>query len=163
MSEIKKSKITEMKIPFYKAEGVDEFGVPKQVPDKDQYGNVTFSLTMENGDNGLLKAQKNFERFAVGQEIEYTIEEKESKQGKKYNVIRLPKQEGGGYSSGGGSKYYGRAKQKVAYKADQVSFGMSYAKDLLIAGTIEKDQLGAMAAYLTESMWTQLDKIEGLE
>ena len=163
MSEIKKSKITERGFPFLKNAGVDDFGVPKQEPEKDQYGNITLSLTMENGDNGLLKAQKNFERFAVGQEIEYTIEEKESKQGKKYNVIRLPKQDAGGYSGGGGGSKY-QPKKKEAYKADMISFGFSYAKDLMVADKLPGDsKMGEMASMLVKSMWKLLDEIEGLE
>jgi hypothetical protein len=159
--EIKKSKITESKFPFTKQEGVDDFGMPKQVPEKDDYGNVTLSITLENGDNGLLKAQKNFERFKVGEELEYTIEEKESKAGKKYNMLRLPKKDGG-YSGGGGSKY--QPKKKIAYKADMVSFGFSYAKDMAIADKLPEDsKMGEMAVLLVKSMWKLLDEIEGLE
>ena len=164
--ETKKSKIKERKVAFYKEDGVDELGMPKKVPDKDQYGNITFSLTMENGDNGLLKAQKDFERFNEGQEIEYTIEEKESQQGKKYNVIRLPKQDRGSYSGGGGSRY--QPKKKVAYKADMVSFGFSYAKDIFVAGKMpvvddKEVTLGDLGKMLTKTMWKTLDELEGLE
>ena len=166
MSEIKKSKITERKIPFLKTEGIDEFGVPKQVPEKDQYGNITFSLTMENGDNGLIKAQKNFERFVEGQEIEYTIEEKESQAGKKYNVIRLPKQDGGSYSGGGSSKW--QPKKRDAYKADCIGYAFGYAKDIFIADKIPEIEgkqitLGDLGKMLAKTMWKLLDEIEGLE
>lgn len=162
--ETKTSKIKESKYPFMVQEGTDEFGMPKQVPEKDQYGNITLSLTMDNGDNGLLKAQKDFDRFQVGKEIEYTIEEKESKAGKKYNVIRLPKKDGAGYSGGGGGASKYTPKKKTAYKADMVSFGFSYAKDLFIADKLPEDaKMGTMAELLVKNMWKMLDEIEGLE
>jgi hypothetical protein len=160
--EIKKSKITESKFPFTKQEGVDDFGMPKQVPEKDDYGNVTLSITLENGDNGLLKAQKNFERFKVGEELEYTIEEKESKAGKKYNMLRLPKKDGGYSGGGGGSKY--QPKKKIAYKADMIGYGFAYAKDMFIADKLpEGVKLADMATAYVKNMWKLLDEIEGLE
>jgi len=157
--ETKKSKVTEKKVAFTKEEIDPETGIPTQVASKDNYGNISFNVAFENGDKGLWKVQKNFDYFKEGQEAEYTIEKKTSSKGNEYFVIGIPKQE---KSFGGGSKY--TPKKKIAYKADMVSFGFSYAKDLMVAEKLPPDtKLGEMAGLLVKTMWKLLDEIEGLE
>jgi len=157
--ETKKSKVTEKKVAFTKEETDPETGIPTQVASKDNYGNISFNVAFENGDKGLWKVQKNFDYFKEGQEAEYTIEKKTSSKGNEYFVVGIPKQE---KSFGGGSKY--TPKKKIAYKADMVSFGFSYAKDLMVAEKLPRDtKLGEMAGLLVKAMWKLLDEIEGLE
>jgi len=157
--ETKKSKVTEKKVAFTKEEIDPETGIPTQVAEKDKYGNITLNVSFENGDKGLWKVQKNFDYFKEGQEAEYTIEKKTGSKGNEYFVIGIPKQE---KSFGGGSKY--QPKKKIAYKADMVSFGFSYAKDLMVAEKLPPDtKLGEMAGLLVKAMWKLLDEIEGLE
>ena len=157
--ETKKSKVTEKKVAFTTEVVDSETGIPTQVAAKDNYGNISFNVSFENGDKGLWKVQKNFDYFKEGQEAEYTIEKKVSAKGNEYFVIGIPKQD---KSFGGGSKY--TPKKKIAYKADMIGYGFSYAKDIMIAGKLpEESKLGDMAGLLVKSMWKLLDEIEGLE
>ena len=146
-----KSKVIDKQYAFLDGAGV---------PQKDQYGNVSFNIKFENGDEGLWATKPdNADYFKIGEEQEYEITDKTSASGKAYKKITRPQKD---FQKGGGAKY--TPKKKVAYKADMVSFGFSYAKDLMIADKLpEGTKLGEMGPMLVKAMWKMIDEIEGLE
>jgi len=167
--ETKKSKVTEKKVAFTKEEIDPETGIPTQVPQKDNNGNITFNVSFENGDKGLWKVQKKFDYFQEGKESEYVIEKKISTKGNEYFAISIPKQDKPAY--GGGSKY--QPKKKDAYRADMIGYGFSYAKDMQVndkllvvedkEGGVTVGKFVGIATAITKAMWKLLDEIEGLE
>lgn len=69
---------------------------------QDQYGNYSYIVEFENGDNGFFKTktdQVGSIGLVIGQEFEYTIEKKLSKAGKEFFVIAKPK---AAFNPGGG-------------------------------------------------------------
>lgn len=114
----------------------------------DSYGNSSFNVEFANGDKGFYST-KNPDtcKFIVGQEIEYVIEQKESKTGVKYFKVTLPQaeqfQKGGGY-------------QKQDPKVQMISFAASYAKDLAVAGRIELKDLEATFERFHKMMTAKL-------
>lgn len=156
--EKKMSKCT-YKVQKVKSEIDPSTGIPTDIPVTDKYGNHYYNIMFENKDYGSWGTKPDGSGyFEVGKEGEYTVEPAPDFNGKKQFRIKKPQKEN---TFGGGAKF--TPKKKVAYKADQVSFGMAYAKDLLVAGKITEEQLGAMAIGITEMMWKQTDKLEGLE
>jgi len=167
--ETKKSKV--LKVVQKKKQGTGEYGIPEDVPLTDKYGNYYYWVSFENKDVGTwcVKPEgKNFNYFKEDQECEYEINEDGEFDGKKQYRISIPKQE---KSFGGGSKY--QPKKKIAYKADMVSFGFSYAKDMQVADKLlmlEDEKKGLtvgkfaeVATAITKAMWKLLDEIKGLE
>lgn len=97
---------------------------------KDNYGNFSFIVELENGDRGYYNSKyEDQTKFVVGKEAEYLIEEKEGKSGKKYSKITIPQSEGGGKSFSGG-------KPAPDPKTQMIGFAMSYTKDLVVAGKV---------------------------
>jgi hypothetical protein len=169
--EIKKSKV--LKVTQKKKQGVDEHGIPSEVPVEDKYGNHYYIVAFENRDYGDWRVKpngKNIGYFVEGQEAEYTIAEDGEFNGQKQYKIGIPYQDKG-FGGGGGSKY--QPKKKAAYKADMISFGFSYAKDMQIGdkllmledekGGLTVGKFAEVATLLTKNMWKLLDEIEGLE
>lgn len=106
---------------------------------QDNYGNTTYIVEFDNLDKGFYtskSAEQN--KFIVGQEAEYEIEQKVGKTGKEYFKVTLPKQDGGGWKGGGGS-----GRQPVDPRVQMISFAMSYAKDLVIGGKLDIKELQA--------------------
>lgn len=61
---------------------------------QDQYGNYSYIVEFENGDNGFFKTksdQVGSIGLVVGKEFDYTIEKKTSQAGKEFFVIGRPK------------------------------------------------------------------------
>jgi len=95
------------------------------------------NVVMDNGDMWSLGA-KDTSKYGVWQEITYTIEEWTN--GKKIKVVQ-PK------IWFGGSKPAQRD-----HKKDAVSFAMSYTKDLVVSGKVEKKDMFICADSIYERM-----------
>lgn len=143
----------------------------------DEHGNRIYAIKFDDDPGGWFRT-KNPEYFTVGEEAYYIKEVRRNKADTKDNIwIKKPTkdqmEEAGlatgasgsaqkSYSGGGGAKW--TPKKKVAYKADMVSFGFSYAKDLLIADKLpEGTKLGDMGPMLAKAMWKVLDELTELE
>ena len=95
----------------------------------DSYGATSFAIDFENGQGGYYSTKTpDAIKFVVGTEIEYNIEEKESKAGKKYFKITLPN-EAAAFKPNAG-------RPQVEPRIQMISFAMSYCKDLIVAGKI---------------------------
>lgn len=102
---------------------------------KDNYGNTSFIIELANGDKGFYTSKNEEQKkFVVGQEAEYEIEKKQGAKGE-YFKITVPS-DGGAF---GGSKPFG--KSQVDPKIQMISFSMSYAKDLVVAGKVDLKDL----------------------
>lgn len=105
---------------------------------QDSFGNTTYVIEFDNLDKGFYtskSAEQN--KFVVGKEVEYEIEQKVGKTGKEYFKITLPKQDGGGGWKGGGGR------PPADPRVQMISFAMSYAKDLVIGGKLDIKDLQA--------------------
>jgi len=160
--ETKKSKVKNVYSEKTKDGGVDpNTGVPLTLPAFAFGSMYCWMYEFENGDKGKNFSPKDKPLWRYQEEAEYVIEEKEDKKGNKWFKIS-PKDDTGARGAQGASKY--QPKKKIAYKADMVSFGFSYAKDLMVAEKLPRDtKLGEMAGLLVKAMWKLLDEIEGLE
>lgn len=102
---------------------------------KDGYGNTSYIIEFENGDKGYYTSKSdNQNKFVPGQEAEYEIEKKQGKNGNEYFKVKPPASEGQQSFRGGG-------RPQVAPRIQMISFSMSYAKDLVVAGKIEVKEL----------------------
>lgn len=83
------------------------------------------SVEMDNGDKGTI-GKKSKDALSVGDELTYELVEKEFNGNITYNIKEVKEntfqKKSGGYTRN--------------YKADFISFAMSYAKDLAVAGKI---------------------------
>lgn len=99
---------------------------------KDSYGNTSFIITMDNGDEGFYTSKnENQTKFVIGQESEYEIEKKQGSKGF-YNKITAPQ----GQRQFGNT---GRIQQDP--KVQMISFAMAYTKDLIVAGKVTMNDL----------------------
>ncbi len=97
---------------------------------KDSYGNTSFVVSFENGDRGFYTSKNEDQnKFVVGVEVEYLIEEKIGKNNVKYFKVTLPQKENN--FSGGGFQ-----KKSVDPKVQLAGYAASYTKDLIVAGKI---------------------------
>lgn len=84
------------------------------------------SVEMDNGDKGTI-GKKSKDALSVGDELTYELVEKEFNGNITYNIKEVKEntfqKKSGGYTRN--------------YKADFISFAMSYAKDLSVAGKID--------------------------
>lgn len=102
---------------------------------KDSYGNTSFIINLDNGDSGFYTSKNEDQtKFVVGQETEYTIEQKQGKNGF-YNKISIPQTETS--FQGGGFK----GKSAPDPKVQMISFAMSYTKDLIVGGKVPMTDL----------------------
>jgi hypothetical protein len=73
---------------------MEKTAVVKEVKDlkkKDDYGNNSFIVKFDNGDEGFYRTKsEHADKFKVGEGVTYLIEEKDAKNGKKYNKISIP-------------------------------------------------------------------------
>lgn len=112
---------------------------------KDNYGNTSFIIDLENGDSGFFRSKdENQTKFAVGQETEYNIEEQTGQTGKKYYKITIPQSEKPSFGGGG------RPQQDP--RVQMISFAMAYTKDLVVAGKVELKDLGTQFDILYNEM-----------
>lgn len=117
---------------------------------KDSYGNTSYVVTMDNGDSGFYTSKSEDQnKFVVGVEIEYLIEEKIGKTGRTYHKITLP-QADQGFQKGG----MGRPPQDP--RVQMISFSMSYCKDLIVAGKVELKDLPSMFDIIYNEMINKL-------
>lgn len=99
---------------------------------QDSYGNTTYVVEFENLDKGFYTSKSaDQNKFVVGQEAEYEIEQKIGKTGKEYFKVTLPKQDGGGWKGGGGGR------PAPDPRVQMISFTASYVKDLVIADKVK--------------------------
>jgi len=109
-----------------------------------QYGKMyDFKVKFEGDDTAYAYAAKNKDNpyFKVGETAEFDVVVKsgESADGTKweiYNLKPVRPQQGFG---GGGSKGY--KKSKGDYLCENLSYMVSYSKDLCVAGKIESEQM----------------------
>lgn len=102
---------------------------------KDNYGNYSFSIELDNGDKGYYTSKfEDQTKFVVGKESEYVIEEKEGKNGNKYFKITLPESDK--------QKFGGGGKPQVEPRIQMISFAMSYTKDLVVGGKLPLSDIG---------------------
>lgn len=99
----------------------------KAVGDKDQYGNQSYLIKFQNGDEGYFKTQK--EPPSQDAEFEYEIESLPTKQdpSKFYSKITRPGQQG----------FKGNQRPQELPEHKIIGFAASYVKDLIIADKIE--------------------------
>jgi len=129
----------------------------KPVGEPDKYQNNSYLVTMEDNNSGYHKCKGN-SKFVVGVEYEYVFETLPTKDGTKtYNKISLPKPEfkpfGGGQQTMSIEDFVEREKIK------SVGFGMSYSKDLAVAGVIKPDEMGTYAKKFLDFMTLHMDKL----
>jgi hypothetical protein len=95
---------------------------------KDNYGNTSFIIEMKNGDKGYYNSKdENQQKFVVGKESDYSIEQKEGKNGNVYFKITIP---------GDAAPFQKAGKQQIEPRVQMISFSMSYAKDLIVGGKV---------------------------
>jgi len=115
----------------------------------DSYGATSFAIDFENGQGGYYSTKSpDAIKFVVGQEIDYNIEEKESKAGKKYFKITLPN-EAAAFKPNAG-------RPQVEPRIQMISFAMAYAKDLVVAGKVEMKALPATFDIIYGEMISKL-------
>lgn len=99
---------------------------------QDSYGNTTYVVEFENLDKGFYTSKSaDQNKFIVGQEAEYEIEQKIGKTGKEYFKVTLPKQDGGGWKGGGGGR------PAPDPRVQMISFAAAYTKDLVVGGKLD--------------------------
>lgn len=116
---------------------------------KDNYGNTSFIIELDNGDKGFYTSKnEDQKKFVVGQESEYLIEQKQGSKGPYYK-ISIPQAEGGGKSFGGG-------KVQVDPKVQMISFAMSYTKDLIVGGKVPMHEMEKEFTRIYNTMTSKL-------
>lgn len=116
---------------------------------KDNYGNTSFIIELDNGDKGFYTSKnEDQKKFVVGQESEYLIEQKQGTKGVYYK-ISIPQAEGGGKPFGGG-------KVQVDPKVQMISFAMSYTKDLIVGGKVQINDLEKEFMRIYNTMTSKL-------
>jgi len=115
----------------------------------DSYGATSFAIDFENGQGGYYSTKSpDAIKFVVGTEIEYNIEEKESKAGKKYFKITLPSEAAAFKPSAG--------RPQVEPRIQMISFAMAYAKDLVVAGKVDMKSLSVTFDVIYNEMISKL-------
>ena len=101
---------------------------------KDNYGNTSFIIELDNGDKGFYTSKnENQTKFVSGQESEYEIEEKQGSKGVYYKITIPQSEQGGNWPKGG--------RPAPEPRVQMISFAMAYAKDLVVAGKVEMKAL----------------------
>jgi len=114
----------------------------------DSYGNISFSIELENGDKGFFSTKHADQtKFVVGVEAEYNIEEKTSQKGGVYYKITLPQSEKP-FTPGG--------RPPVDPKVQMIGFAMSYTKDLIVAGKVDMKELSVTFDVIYNEMTGKL-------
>lgn len=99
---------------------------------KDSYGNTSFIITMDNGDEGFYTSKnENQTKFVIGQESEYEIEKKQGSKGF-YNKITAPQEQ---------RQFGNTGRIQQDPKVQMISFAMAYTKDLIVAGKVTMNDL----------------------
>lgn len=114
----------------------DRVKAVKPYGNQDQYGNYSYIVEFENGDNGFFKTktdQVGTLGLVVGQPFDYTIEKKTSGAGKEYFVIAKPKTQ-----FNGAGKQADPARQKSIEKQCALKCAVELHKD---GGAIDIEQI----------------------
>jgi hypothetical protein len=132
----------------------------KALKTKDEFGNNSFVIKFENGDEGFYRTKSDHaDKFKVGESILYVLEEKDGKSGKKYFKVSLPKpaftpQQGGNY---GGSKYTPKTVHQM--KQEARAYILSYAKDMAVGKIISEDEIKVKFFEMCEMYDEAIDKL----
>ncbi|MCK5605316.1 hypothetical protein KAR91_25715 [Candidatus Pacearchaeota archaeon] len=101
-------------------------------------------ITYGEGDSGFYSSKKKEQtKFVVGQETEFDIEKQMGQNNKSWDKIK-PIMANQGFSN------QGRAQQREQNKYS--GFAMAYAKDLVVSGKIEIEQMYAEAQCMIDWM-----------
>lgn len=101
----------------------------------DSYGNTSFVIEFQDGQKGFYTSKDpNQTKYVVGQETEFNLEEREGKNGKKYNKISLPQTQ---------KPFSGGGRPAPEPRVQMISFAAAYTKDLIVAGKIQISDFGA--------------------
>lgn len=115
----------------------------------DSYGNSSFIVEFVDGQKGFYTSKDpNQTKFVAGQEAEFLIEEKEGKQGKKYNKITLPQTAGKPFGGGG--------KPAPEPRVQMISFAAAYTKDLIVAGKVPLSEFGVVFEMIYGEMTSKI-------
>lgn len=115
---------------------------------KDNYGNTSFIIELENGDKGFYRSQSEEQKkFIVGQLADYLIEEQQGAKGKWYKITP-PKSENN-FKGGGG-------RPAVDPKVQLISFAMAYTKDLVVAGIVPLKDMNMQFDIMYNEMISKL-------
>jgi len=107
-----------------------------------------FKVTYD-GKSALYSSKKRDQtKFVKAQEAEFTEEKRTSKKGNEYLIIK-PIYQGKAYSN------YGKAQARE--KSKYSGFAVSYAKDLVVSGHLQRSELTEYATVLFNTM-VELDK-----
>ena len=118
-----------------------------------QYGKMYNFRVKYDGETALYTSKyKDQKKFIPGQEVEFTEEtktyiDKKTGEEKPYKVIKIPSQ----------NRQSNFGKALTREKSRYSGFAVSYAKDLLVAGRINKEELADQAWILFELM-VEMDK-----
>lgn len=100
----------------------------------DSYGNSSFVIEFQDGLRGFYTSKDpNQNKFVVGQETEFNVEERDGKNGKKYNKISLPQTQ---------KPFNGGGRPAPEPRVQMISFAAAYTKDLIVAGKVPLAEFG---------------------
>lgn len=101
---------------------------------QDSYGNTSFVIEFQDGLKGFYTSKDpNQTKFVVGQETEFIVEERDGKNGKKYNKITLPQTQ---------KPFSGGGRPAPEPRVQMISFAAAYTKDLIVAGKVPLAEFG---------------------
>lgn len=114
---------------------------------QDSYGNTSFVVEFADGQKGFYTSKDPDQRkFIVGQETEFLIEERDGKNGKKYNKISLPQMQ----------KPFTSGKPAPEPRIQMISFAAAYTKDLVVAGKVPLSDFGVTFEMIYGEMISKL-------
>lgn len=137
---------------------------PMQNPDGspatwvNQKGKTMYNLSMEleNGDRGTYSSEKPDGSVSVGDEVQYTVQVSGN-----YTNFRGVKKYTP-YGGNTGAKKSGGYSRDVANeeRLKAMGFGLSYAKDLVVAGKIEVKEMGVFADRFKDKIIEHVNQVE---
>ncbi len=128
----------------------------KDLKKKDTYGNSSFILKLENGDEGFYRCKAEQPSFAVGAELEYVFETKTKKDGTgTYNNISLPKKD---FEPKKGGDYKRQPRTKQDVRSDVPFRAMEKVVDLVIAGKIVWEKFRDYHKELCTYLYDEIDE-----
>lgn len=121
-----------------------------------------FYVTFEGDEKKHLytSSKEDPKYFKVGEEQEYTYDYKTGeKDGNTWelHIVKPVYPNKGGY--GGGNQQLSIEDYVQREKVKATTYGMSYSKDLAVAGVIKPEEMGTYAKKFLDFMTTQMDKL----
>lgn len=107
-----------------------------------------FFIQYDNKNAYYTSKSKDQKKFIEGQECEFIEENRVSKAGNPYLVVKPPYQQGN-------KSYYGKALKKE--QSRYAGFAVSYVKDLIVAEKVDLNDWAGMSSMIFEHM-VELDK-----